>query len=801
MPCEIADSDDDSDFNSPIKSPAVPEDLVGDTTVPSQPSLSGYDFDQFLDPTQRLSDLSPSQRQPDMRFRSSISLLDGTSEPVHSATARSKKRPHSDLLEISNDFRGSSGAKESGSKKPRVYGHPARSRTVHDIELFAGTQELSPERTRLVKDGLGQSISDPPRESNATNGSLSTDLTIPSGMLSLIGQSTTDGSHRLTTSVASMGRYESLNLDFRGSGQGLDVNANPFGSLSQVSLNEDPNSAEAERFASMFQASEELQHLERKEQSSAGPDIVLFEDSLFDPPQAELGQAMVVDPTRLMQHDGATFDSLSEGHGPGNEATVDVAAKTLPSVAVTEESDKPQPKKRGRKPKNSRVPSQSPAPGVSEDVERDELALPNMPPPNRPRRGTLDSLSQAPQAPGNPAPVKKRKRGQSEEIPDEEEHEKLAAESPPTKQPTSELNLSDEAMIGLPKEQYKPRPSRSRSKRVIDEEDTILLPPSVPEAKHDTPAKTTAADGADDKEQTPAITPAKASVKKSGRKSKVKRAKTSAAALLKKADPMLSEGEEDVVWMDTKPAPVKLDLPPDLKVLKKEADAPKEEDGQETRHDGPADTTTTNEGESKITIEIPLAAEIKDPVAGPKKRGRKPKKVPSKEETWPADDESQDIINDRPALAEKEANVPSMDVGDFSPKAPTVSPISVCDLQPPSASPEKENNPSAASALTTPSKPAAEKGPTKHSPINALNLSCGRKVIYRVGLSKRQHIPSLLRKVQRDKPPPKVVVRKEPKGKKDVNLDLDNDGEGEGGSGLAAGELRGADGMLIEWGD
>lgn len=49
------------------------------------------------------------------------------------------------------------------------------------------------------------------------------------------------------------------------------------------------------------------------------------------------------------------------------------------------------------------------------------------------------------------------------------------------------------------------------------------------------------------------------------KKTKVKRAKTSASALLKKSEPMLSEGEDDVLWLETKPSQVKLDVPRGIK--------------------------------------------------------------------------------------------------------------------------------------------------------------------------------------------------------------------------------------------
>ncbi|KAL2429518.1 hypothetical protein ABEF95_005692 [Exophiala dermatitidis] len=783
MPREIADSDDESDLNSPIKQLADAQVVVGDA-CPSQASLSGYDFDQFLAPTQRLSSLSPIQDRPDMRLRSSISHLDGTSESAVTTTVRQRKRPHSALEETSHEpVQGGGNVKDSASKKTKIYGHPSRARTVHDIYLFAAAGKSSTglqDTDSLAADEhvSAQPVSDQAQGTIVTNGSASTNFTIPSGIISLLNQSTTDESRRLTTSVASMGQYQCLNLDFRGSGQGLDVNSNPFGTLSQVSLDEDPNPAETERFASMFRPNEDGQNLELLDRNPADSEGPLPNHLLSEVLQIAPDQALTVGPARIVQNDGATSDIAPAEIDPTPAAAMADSDMAARSKAVMAEQEKPPPKKRGRKPKNAKVASLSPAPGVADDV--DELALTNhLPPPSRARRGTVESV-------------------------DEEQQSFPPPETSPAKLPTSEV---EEALIGLPKEQYKPRPSRSRSKRVIDE-DEVLMPPPVPVPAQATPAKAIAVDFTAGKEQTPTTTSAKASGKKTGRKSKVKRAKTSAAALLKKPDPMLSEGEDDVVWMDSKPAPVKLDLPPDLKVLKKEADAPQGDQKEQENADRAEPSTTREEGGVKIVVAIPAAVEVKDHTAEPKKRGRKPKKAQQKEAAaQPVEEEVQDMSSTtRPPLAEKSSNTPVTEPNkDDEPRAPTMSPITDYDPQPALQSPrkgeEKEVPLETSAALVTPSKKDTEKGPTKHSPINALNLSSGRKVTYRVGLSRRQNIPSLLRKVQRDKPPPTIVVRKEPKPKKGVEVDYDVDGDSEGRSGLATGELRGEDGMLIEWGD
>src|SRR6201999_4142344 len=101
-------------------------------------------------------------------------------------------------------------------------------------------------------------------------------------------------------------------------------------------------------------------------------------------------------------------------------------------------TEKPPPKKRGGKAKNL-ASSKPRAPSVNEDF--DELALSNMPPPNRSRLGTVESVSQASELSG-PAPSKrKRKRGKSKQA--TEEFQAETAESSSANQLTSEPNLSD----------------------------------------------------------------------------------------------------------------------------------------------------------------------------------------------------------------------------------------------------------------------------------------------------------------------------------------------------------------------
>ncbi|KAK5449962.1 hypothetical protein LTS15_008535 [Exophiala xenobiotica] len=797
MPAEIADSDAESDFNSPIKK-TVANDNVADQAAnadPSQISLSRYDFDQFLDPTQRLSSLSP-QHADGVPTASELlaGLPSGSSElqmagglrstvirdKESSSAAQGKKRAHSAYQDGSTDLSSNDTTKTMAAKRTKTYAHSSKSRgTLQDVDLFAP----------LDKDGGPRPGASTGHHSSNGSGEktsgINVDLSIGSGhpnaAISLLGQSLTGSTHRLSTSSASMGRYESINLDYRNAGQGLDVNANPFGSLSQISSHELHHPEESDPYSTSDPNHEQQMALDTSNLVFERMDENMPDQALSALSQSPPCRPLSVNPSNIMQNDGAMAD-IPEDEAVHVEAVAFVGAEITAPIDTTEAVlEKLPPKKRGRKPKNPRLASKSPAPGAMDDVE--EFVLPDLPPTNRSRQGTVDSVySQASQASTTNTLIQKRKRGKSKQVGDAAEQAMTAAQESPMKQ--HELNLSDEALIGLPKDQYKPRPSRSRSKRHADEEEPLLQ-----DMLQQTPAKDKVVEFENTKAETPSGGTAKLSAKK-GRKSKVKRAKTSAAALLKRGDPMLSEGEEDVMWMDTKPAPVKLDLPPDLKVLKKETEAGEDEKATVNKTQ---EEVTSKEDEPKVTVEIP--AEAKDTAAAPKKRGRKPKKVQPVSESKVVEEQDDDTETSRPVLAEKSTNV-SNNIQEKSKdkevKAPTVSPLSSPESGAHIRSPEREkDNPPAASELATPSKNPADNGPTTHSPIKPTALSSGKKIIYRVGLSRRQHIPSLLRKVQRDKPPPTVVVRKEKENKKKKNGD---DDEGENRD-----ELRGADGMLVEW--
>ncbi|KAJ9602656.1 hypothetical protein H2200_012849 [Cladophialophora chaetospira] len=847
MPTEIADSDAESDLGSPPKQAYRITQVDEETKPHASPSV--IDFDQFLDQTQRLSSSATNHL-------SGISQLDGAGDnsnhPESNATiartnltsltldmspaVKSKKRAHSVLQGGSKDL-SHEPDKKSKSKRSKTYGAISKSRSSIGDDLFAPSLPQPTENESSLSidagtTGIAQEISDSHRAHATPDLSAATTFSGQNGETSFLGRAAPDATSLMTTSLASMGQYHSINLDFRG---GLDVNANPFGPPTQMSLVGDPDPAGMDHLANAYEGPEESLYT-HTDASNFDP---IADQPLPAVSQSSPNRPLAVDPADLIRSD-ATSDVPGHAHELDNIAEIneDAADVALPST------ERPAPKKRGRKAKNSTLASKSRADQDGDNVE--DSTLTSMPPPGRSRLGTVDSVSQASEASGPISSTRKRKRGKSKQI--AEEPPANAAESSPVKQSNGELGLSDESIIGLPKEAYKPRPSRSRSKVVAEEEEDMappraddsspVKPPSSgpnlsdeaaigvpkdnykprpsrsrskkvveeevpdipvpePELDHHTPAKSITVNVP---EETPTLPSTKSSTKK-GRKAKVKRAKTSAAALLKKTDPMLSDGEEDVMWMETKPAPVKLDLPPALKTVKKEVDLPDEEDEDVVSH------KRTKGKANNITIEIPLNPETNNHAAEPKKRGRKPKKTAQKsaEKIVDEEDEAQpheDNTAPRPPLAEKPSNISppnESEKGKNSKKTPTISPFTSPEpevrAQPKlSKSPAKSN---ANQPVTTPAKPkatSAEKGLTKHSPIAHLTTST-KKAIYRVGLSRRQNIPSLLRKVDRDKGPVKNVVIKQ----KERKVKMDENWDGEEGGGNDPGEMRGADGMLVEW--
>jgi len=391
----------------------------------------------------------------------------------------------------------------------------------------------------------------------------------PHRALGLIEESMSGTSREISTARSSMGNYESINIDFRGSTTGLDVDTNPFGSLSQISADGGVDDADREN-TTLESGLDSLSTSALLATSNLGPSGI-YEDLRSWKKYDEMngggllqtpGRPRSIDPMLLyndLPHDMQLL-SPSKSHARKSQKMV---ARTSMSPAAERSgllvnrsvSDNAlvngnlTSKKGGQKPKSQRFLSGSPGPLQDErSLNSDGLAieLPKeqyKPRPGRSRGATNEMLTKlaSPDATSN-----EQKTNESEQ-------------RSPVMQLTNELNLSDEAFVGLPKENYKARPSRSRSKRTIVDGDTVhsdLFP-----AAEEPPTRSAAIIVEAEEATTKKLKKPKRPLKKT----KVKRAKTSASALIKKSEPMLSEGEDDVLWLETKPSQVKLDVPRGIK--------------------------------------------------------------------------------------------------------------------------------------------------------------------------------------------------------------------------------------------
>jgi hypothetical protein len=388
--------------------------------------------------------------------------------------------------------------------------------------------------------------------------------------LGLIEESMPGASREISTSRSSIGNYESINIDFRGSATGLDVDANPFGSITQTSADDGVDDADREEIASESgldgvntgalwvadnlgpsRISEDLRGWKEADEINGGGLLQMPESSrsidpmlLYNdlPPDTQLLSSPKSSPRkspkivpRTSMSPAVKEDGLSINRSASDNALVNGNSTT---------------KKGDRKLKSQQFVSRSPGPLQEEhSLNSDEptVELPQdqyAPSPSRSQGITNEMLA-------DPA---------SADAMSEAQETNESEQGLPVKQLTSELNLSDEAFVGLPKENYKPRPSRSRSKKtMVDNGDTVHSDvfPAVEEPPMRSAAIIVEAEEATTKKLK--------KLKKPLKKTKVKRAKTSASALIKKSEPMLSEGEDDVLWLETKPNQVKLDVPRSIK--------------------------------------------------------------------------------------------------------------------------------------------------------------------------------------------------------------------------------------------
>ena len=373
------------------------------------------------------------------------------------------------------------------------------------------------------------------------------------------------------------------------------------------------------------------------------------------------------------------------------------------------------------------------------------------------------------------------------------------SDSSAVKDLSSESNLSDEILIGLPKEQYQPRPSRygRRGSIKVLIEDTVQTREGRSDKKATSRMATQVPNSADEESSLMLPPPLKTPSKKSGKKARVKRAKTSAVAL--KTESMIDEDDEDVIYMDEQPAKVQMKVPNDPRLGR---DGTKKEEDYESRLEDPdvnnnedvPNLDSSKESPSvRILVNIPTPSKpsSEEAVEGksskfpaeaktePRKRGR-PKKKAIEMVTEVGTSNSDAEVNatdvkvgvvpggktSRPALEEKTTNIsPSnrsltkdgqmcnfdgfkvSEAAQIPAVAGSNSNNASTDIDASTLKPTEEVSKHAVEPETPPSKDrAVSTGPKQHSPINPI----GGLSKFRVGLSKRARIPSLLKRVGKD---------------------------------------------------
>ena len=772
MPHEIPDSDEDSDYEFALQAaylPPAPEHSQQHSPHTSDRRID-VNFDQFISQTQSAKEASSQLEQTkhsiastqrhlrealDNQQGSASSSYDGADDAEQGfreaqlpmETVGQRKRAHSET-DNGHDQRRPS---QSRSKRTKTYGSSSRClASTQDLERTKERFETVDRDQAAFPDAFAASFSSQAQQdSDEDDEIVPLERTRPGRLLSLFGGAVPNASNVLSTSKSSMGGYQSINLNFRGSGAGLDIHTNPFGALSQRSVDVDAERVGEERRAELsstvpLSASPRRPHGDAlspltdagfEHQTTVYTTISTDPSVLtFGPPD---GSQMLISPIATTEAQDSAF-ALTTASNQVMRSTQEVAGVASINASVDQIAPSAITKKENRRSKGSRQPSREEA--------RDEvihlhgpndlaIGLPKeqyKPRSSKARGYTIDPEQQSQEDKIEP-PTKKKGKDKSMKP-----TAKTSDQSSPAKLPTSELNLSDEAVIGLPKENYKPRPSRRRSRMIVDEDTSIEVAtcdePAQPEQSPHNQQSTTG-------ELKIAPTPKQ----KKGKKAKVKRAKTSAAAWLKKSEPMISEGEEDVVWMDTKPAKVKLDIPADPlagKEVKSEKNPEIEMAIEDEKSEKPVEESQQKENDVQlapsktVTVEIPARVDMGK--AEPKKKGRKLKTVA-------ADNDEADTpeANNEPTTSTRATDPPA-----FSPPRHDATSTIL-----------KEKDTNSSLRLPTPTKQTASSSPTKpakitHSPINPT----GGKGLYRVGLSRRSAIPPLLKIV---KPPAKQQQQQE----------------------------------------
>ena len=424
------------------------------------------------------------------------------------------------------------------NKRRKTYGSTSKHQ-LHDIEYLQDTSAaISRNEGQTVSPEFGQSV-----RTSKTPDSLSLDF----------ANSNSLGARRnISTSNSSMGGYQSINIDLRGEHGSLDFDANPFGNVSQVSVGDDPD---AERIRNFFPAQRDMR----------GP-LPATSEHMGQHVAAEM---IGVDPAVLMHNRSPSYPNdtqlVSSRSLPKPESVGKAPSTISPPTMKTDASQeslfaepanapmsKKKPGRKKSKSERARSPSKhavEPDMGGSTELaagswEEHAHLLTTTTEVEAAKLIDDDTLTTS--AKEEAQGPSKRKRSRREE--------EAEAHVSPLKEPSSELHLSDEVIIGLPPEQYEPRPSRSRSKRIFDEDDDQTV--AISTKPEDLIQEATGKSASPSVGKTPIATK-----QKGKRKTKVKRAKTT---IHRAPTPMVDDGDDDVLWMDTKPVSVDIGLLPHI---------------------------------------------------------------------------------------------------------------------------------------------------------------------------------------------------------------------------------------------
>ncbi|KAK5074617.1 hypothetical protein LTR70_010114 [Exophiala xenobiotica] len=787
MPHEIADSDEEVEVVPSLSkssqsigqkegAPPSTADRQEQGQEQEQDPVLHLDFDTFLSPTQRISsydgnhdtshesisstdrflnEVEPALAESHINADGGEGMMGGKSGKSQKTSKKRSRTQHDD----------GTSPRDNASAQKRTKSNTMSSSQIDFAALTASAEMVSVEERTQYTEPLDLSLAGSISNDDIANGHAVQSYTPHT---TFFGANLQGG----TTSRSSMGNYQSFTID--PNALNLDYNKiNPFGSLTQASFDGDIDTEETRALAGIFTRpasdradTEVLMNLQEMQTVDAPEQLIAQEE----PPQGSPSFSPITNPD----------DNNSNLEPVVPEQALDEHVHTV------EEPSKPAPKKRGRKPKQKKPDD----PIVNDQNDLGELHTDDHHGRRTIRAGTVDSVSnvsEVSQATTSSKTGRKQKTKKSDMAPPEVLSKKL---------PSSDLGLDKKEVIGLSPERYVPRPSRRRGRAEPEPtSDFASAEPDEPTLQSPTP------------ELPDKAVPASG---KKGKKSKVKRAKTHAAHVLGKSADLLDDDEKEeakeVIFLDEQPAKVKFqplpELSPDRKLkteglVKKLDEAEADEDEEETGKSGKRTT--------RITIDVPALPksddheELPPPVPEPKKRGRKRKKpVEVPVEELPAEETQEE---ERPALVEKDKNAPGR-------KTKVQNTEFVEDEK---EEVNKENSRTkgqeeASEKVSTPEKSPSTPAPKPaHSP---LKRSASTTPLFnartRIGLSKRHSIPSLLRKVDRNREPPKAIERKEKLNKrqleeKEQERIAREEAEAEGREYVPSDLMRGKDGLLVEW--